>query len=143
MSTFADAIELRTHLAGLLQPYLGEWESGSPRIHIVPPRQKKTSRTKATATTDSELECIIERVPSGQPFNISGPQKYQEPVYTVRLVNFADDTKLANALPVIDADSRIIQDRPKIYQSGDDIAYEQASIFVRTAKIINSVVYSA
>lgn len=142
MANFADAIELRDHLAGLLQPYLGEWENGTPRIHIVPPQQKKPARIAADATTNSELECIIQRVGVGQLRNLSGPQKYQEPVYEVRLVNFGDDTKLANAIPVIEADSKIIHARPLLYIPGDAQVHEQATLFVRTAKVLNTVVYT-
>lgn len=140
-TNFADAIELRNHLAGLLQPYLGEWEDGTPRIHIVPPRPRLTARSKAQATTESELECIIQRVATGRPRSLSGQQKYQEPVYEAKFVNFLDDTKLSNAISVIKADSRIIHARPLVYIPGDDQVFEQATLFVRTAKVINSVLY--
>ncbi|MEM9808074.1 MAG: hypothetical protein AAF959_22640 [Cyanobacteria bacterium P01_D01_bin.56] len=142
MSNFADAIELRDHLAGLLQSYLGEWENGTPRIHIVPPQQKKAARTTTEATTESEVECIIQRVGTGQVSSLSGPQKYQEPVYKVRLINFGDNTKLSNAIPVIEADSKIIHARPMQYIPGDAQVFEQATLFVRTAKVINTVVYT-
>lgn len=141
--SFADAIELSAHLKNVLANHLGEWKDGSPRIHIVPPRPKLSGKPAESTANGSELECIIARSTSGEPKNLSGPQKYQRAVYRIELVNYADDTKLTKALDAIDADSRMVFDRPRVYISASDQVYEQAKLFVSTAKIINSVVHTS
>lgn len=141
--SFADAIELSTHLKKVLADHLGEWVDGTPRIHIAPPRPKLAGRSAQDTANGSELECIITRTPSGEPQNRSGPQKYQDSVYTVELVNYADDTKLTKALSAVDADSRIVFAQPKTYIPASDLVYEQTALFIRTVSIINSVVHTS
>ncbi|EKU98089.1 hypothetical protein Lepto7375DRAFT_7350 [Leptolyngbya sp. PCC 7375] len=140
-ANFADAVELSEHLANILQSHLGEWEDGSPRIHIVPPEPKLKGKPKADTASQSELECIIFRVAEGEPRSMSGGQKYREPVYQIELVNYLNDTKLSHAMTVIDADARLISARPRSYLPASTQTYEQCRYYVRTAQVINSVVY--
>lgn len=139
--SFADAVELRSHLAQVLQPYLGEWEDGSPRIHIKPPEPTLSAKAKADTTTQSEVECIIRRTPGGRPQQMSAGQRFRETVYLVRFVNYADDTKLTNLLNVFHADSRIQLDRETVFIDTDTQTYEQASTYVRVNEVFNQVVY--
>lgn len=139
--SFADAVDLRQHLASLLAPYLGEWENGTPRIHISPPTSKLSPRDKETATTDSEVECIVQRVHDSKPRSMSGGQRYEEPVYTARFVNYGDDTKLTQIRNILDRDSLIIQARPPTYIEASLDVYEQMNIYVKTARVLNTVVH--
>ena len=147
--SFADAVELREHLAQVLQPYLGEWEDGSPRVHIKPPEPTLKGLPKVAsaeepiaATTQSEVECIIRRVPAGRPQQMSAGQRFRETVYLVRFVNYADDTKLTNLLDAFHADSRIQLDRETVVIDADTQSYEQASAYVRVNEVFNQVVYT-
>lgn len=144
MANFADAIELSDHLKNILAAHLGEWEDGTPRIHIVPPTPKLQGKAKSDTANLSEVECIIRRATSGEPRSLSGGQKYQEPVYRVDFVNYSDDTKLVQAGEVLDADSQLMYAQPRAYLAADTTAsiYEQMAIFVRTAHLINNVVYT-
>ena len=141
-ANFADAVELSEYLANILQPHLGEWEDGSPRIHIVPPEPELQGRVQADTASQSELECIITRVAEGEPRSMSAGQKYREPVYQIELVNYLDNTKLSHAMNVIDADARIISARPRTYLPANTQTYEQCRYYVRTAQVINKVVYT-
>ena len=139
--SFTDAVELRQHLAQVLQPYLGEWEDGSPRIHIKPPEPTLSGKAKAEATTDSEVECIIRRAPSGRPQQMSAGQRFRETVYLVRFVNYADDTKLTNLLDAFHTDSRIQLGRETVLIDAGTQTYEQANAYVRVNEVFNQVVY--
>lgn len=139
---FADALELRSHLANVLQPYLGEWVDGSPRIHVKPPIPKLKARTSLEATTQSEVECIINRHAGGRPQHLSGGQRYQESVYLVRFTNFLDDTKLVNLANVFNRDSQILLARGSVYLDPTDDTYEQLTAYVRVNEVFNSVVYT-
>ena len=137
--SFTDAIELRDHLADILQPYLGEWEDGSPRIHIVPPTPKLQPRTLGESTTSSELECIIRRAGAGEPRSLSGPQKRKEITYSCAFVNYADNTKLVNAMDRLDQDSQIIFARPRVQVDASIDVYEQTTVFIKTVQLINTI----
>ena len=144
MANFADAIDLSIHLKNILANYLGEWEDGSPRIHIVPPVPKLSGKAKADTANLSEVECIIRRMTTGEPSALSGGQKYQEPVYRVDFINYADDTKLVQAGEILDADSQLLYAQPRAYLAANATAniYEQMAIFIRTARLVNQVVYT-
>lgn len=134
---FDDAIALKTHLVSVIQSYLGEWQDGSPRIHIVPPSSKLQGRDKATATTNSEVECIISRLPTGQVSPSSSQQNLSEQSFRVELVNYADDTNLIKAVQAIEADSQIVFNRPTVYQQATNQVFEQAQLFIYSPKMIN------
>lgn len=142
---FSDAIDLRSHLANILQPYLGEWEDGSPRIHIIPPRSKMTGKAKADTTTQSELECIIRRRAEGNPEHMSGGQRKKIAVYQFELINFADDTKLSQAISVLEVDSLMSFARPFVHLDADRSLGlpEQATFYPQVFQVLNQVVYSA
>lgn len=141
--SFKDAIELRNHLAQVLQPYLGEWEDGSPRIHIVPPTPKLQGKAKADTASQSEVECIIRRAPSGRPQHMSGGQRFRETIYLIRFVNYLDDTKLTNLLAAFYADSHILLARESVIIDADAETYEQTNAYVRVNEVFNQVVYQS
>jgi ABC-type uncharacterized transport system YnjBCD ATPase subunit len=137
--SFADAIELRDHLADILAPYLGEWEDSTPRIHIVPPTPKLGGKAAADTATNSALECIIRRVPDGDPTQLSAGQRAKISVYRVELVNFGDDTKLSSVISILDEDSKLNFARPRVYMAANRSlgAPEQAVFYPRVSQIIN------
>ncbi|MEM9806620.1 MAG: hypothetical protein AAF959_15205 [Cyanobacteria bacterium P01_D01_bin.56] len=145
MANFVDAIDLSAHLKNILANHLGEWEDGSPRIHIVPPTPKLQGKAKADTVNLSEVECIIRRATTGEPSFLSGGQKYQEPVYRVDFINYADGTKLIQAAEILDADSQLMYAQPRAYLAANSTAkiYEQMTIFIRTARLVNQVAYTS
>lgn len=137
--SFADAIALRAHLVNVLSAYLGEWEDGSPRIHIKPPEPTLSGKTKADTTNQSEVECIIKRVASGPVYPSSAGQNLAEQYYEIELVNFADDTKLAQAWDAILADSKIVHRKNPVHQNATTQTYERALFSIYAPKMINRV----
>lgn len=131
MTQFASVVELRDYLAGLLSAELGTFGNGIARIWIKPP--------SPPAGVSSGLECIIQRTPTGQLNNSSASQRYHERVFTVSLINFADDTTFDTAVTKVKQSERLTfwNRRDPRYRPSTEDSYEQIDFFLFDPIMIN------
>ncbi len=133
MAVFANVTALRDHLASLLSSELGQFDDGQPRIWIAPP--------KPPASNEASLECIVQRISLGDNSPRAEGQRFNPRTWSVKLVNFADDTSLNAAKEKIEADSEILlaPSRNTRYLPATSQTYEQIEFFVYDPIALNPV----
>lgn len=128
--TFANAEALKDHLDFILQPYLGTWGDGTPRTWITPPAVE--------ASNQESMQCVIYRIQTGQVYG-AGSLNLKEGIYEVILVNYKDDNNMSLANDVIEADSKLVQQKKKMYQPRSANNYERCRYFFQAPRAVNRI----
>lgn len=124
MAQFATVKELRDYVANLIAAELGTFGNGIARIWVKP--------SDPPAGVASGLECIIQRTPTGDVSNRSAGQKYFGRVWSLSLINYGNDGKLADAAEKIRASQRLTfyNRRNTRYLPPTEDNYEQTEFFI-------------